>query len=134
MLYGFFHFNIAGFTMIWAVSISRLFQTFKSEKDINFPDISVKYILIFQTFFNSIRPAAGEIFWKVNNLLLYNIAEQYLCTIIFYKSVLTQFPDFSRQKNQQQLKFQSFPDFSRLFQKWVKKTIFFQTFQELWTL
>ena len=41
--------------MIWAASISRLFHTFESEKDINFPDFSVKCILIFHKFFFSIQ-------------------------------------------------------------------------------
>ena len=42
-------FTPTGFTMVWKVSFSRLFQKFRSEKYINFPDICLKCILFFQT-------------------------------------------------------------------------------------
>ena len=44
------------------------------------------------------------------------------------------FPDFSRQKLRNRLKIQTFPDFSRLFQKMQKNADFSRLFRSLRTL
>ena len=55
--------------MVCKVSFSRLFQTFCSEKDIDFPDIHLKCILIFQTR----KPIVCQFFTQIFMLLRISI-------------------------------------------------------------